>query len=293
MKEIVVISGKGGTGKTSITASLAMLAGKEVVVADCDVDASNLHLLLDPAEKSESDFYSGYMAKINPDKCTACEICIDTCRFNAINLVDGKATISQLDCEGCGYCARVCPENAIRMEENLTGKWYSSESKNGSRMIHAKLDIGAENSGKMVAMVKNKARKYAKENNLEYILIDGAPGIGCPVISSLSGASYAILVTEPTKSGLHDLKRVFQLAGKFKIKTGCIINKADLNTEMTNEILTFLKGEKIPLIATIPYDHHFTTAMIAGKTIIEYNHTELSDILTGIWNKVKLLIKQS
>jgi MinD superfamily P-loop ATPase len=254
MKEIVVISGKGGTGKTSVTASFAILGGPEIVIADCDVDASNLHLLLNPEPVERNDFYSGKTAKIDADLCSACGLCQDTCRFDAIHSNGQPFVVNAMDCEGCGYCARICPDDAIRMEENHTGKWYASIARTGGYFVHAALHAGAENSGKLVARVKNEAKRYARDNNLEYVLIDGAPGIGCPVISSLTGAQFVLIVTEPTVSGLHDLKRVYELVKKFKIEAGCIINKHDLNPEITNEILDYLADEEIPVLSTLPYD---------------------------------------
>jgi MinD superfamily P-loop ATPase len=254
MKEIVVISGKGGTGKTSITASFAYLGGKDVVVADCDVDAADMHLLMQPDFAKSEDFFSGEIAVIDQDKCTKCGKCADVCRFNAIPVINDQYVVQPLDCEGCGYCSRVC--------------------------------IGADNSGKLVAKVKNEAKQIAKENNKNYIIIDGSPGIGCPVISSLSGAGFVVLVTEPTVAGLHDLKRVYKLVKQFNIETGCIINKSDLNLKVSNEIEGFLKEEDIIHISSLPYDETFTTAMTLGQTIVEYGESNLKEIIKESWEKV-------
>ncbi|MCK5170024.1 MAG: 4Fe-4S binding protein, partial [Bacteroidales bacterium] len=187
MKEIVVISGKGGTGKTSVTASLAVLAGNDTIVADCDVDAADMHLLMKPVIEKSENFFSGVIAKIDEDKCTNCGICADVCRFNAISIINNQHTVNTLNCEGCGYCEKVCPVEAISMHEQNVGDWYISKTKVENILVHAKLGIGAENSGKLVAKVKNEAKRLAKENNKDYIIIDGSPGIGCPVVSSLSG----------------------------------------------------------------------------------------------------------
>lgn len=287
MKEIVIISGKGGTGKTSITASLAILAGSEAVIADCDVDAADMHLLMQPVIKKSVDFYSGVIALIDEDKCTNCGICADVCRFNAIPIIENQHTVKNLDCEGCGYCAKVCPEDAITMYEQNVGDWFISQSKIENTLVHAKLGIGAENSGKLVAKVKKEAKQIAEKENKEYIIVDGSPGIGCPVVSSLSGANYAVLVTEPSLSGLHDLKRVYELVKKFNIKAGCIINKSDINLDMTNRVLQFLKDESITHIANLPYDESFTKAMTLGETIVEYDHAELKDLLVKSWETVK------
>lgn len=287
MKEIVIISGKGGTGKTSITASFAYLGGKDIVAADCDVDAADMHLLLQPDFAKSEDFYSGVIANINQDKCTQCGKCAEICRFNAIPIINEQYIIMPLNCEGCGYCARVCPTEAITMEEQNVGKWHISETKVGNTLVHARLGIGAENSGKLVAKVKNEAGRIAKESDKDFVLVDGSPGIGCPVVSSLSGADFVVLVTEPTVSGIHDLKRVYELVNKFKIKAGCIINKSDLNLQISDEIERYLKKENIIHISNLPYDETFTMAMTNGQTIVEYNDNSLKALLTESWNKVK------
>ena len=290
MKEIVVISGKGGTGKTSITAAFSYLGGKDIVVADCDVDAADMHLLMQPDFNKTEDFYSGLLAIINPDKCTNCGACAEICRFDAIPVIDDQHIIEPLNCEGCGYCPRVCPEDAISMEDQNVGKWYISTTKTGSSMVHARLGIGAENSGKLVAQVKNEAKRIAKEDDKDIVLVDGSPGIGCPVVSSLSGSDFVILVTEPTVSGLHDLKRVYQLVKKFKIRAGCMINKSDLNLQVTSEIELFLKEENIIHISNLPYDETFTKAMINGQTIVEYNQNDLNKILTESWETIMNIV---
>ena len=286
MNEIVVLSGKGGTGKTSITAALAILAGEDAVIADCDVDAANMHLLLKPDFGRISEFYSGELAVINQDLCTTCGICADVCRFKAIPFKDGQYEVSSLDCEGCGYCEKVCPTQAITMKERMSGHVYISEVRTGNTMVHARLGIGAENSGKLVAKVKNEAKNIAVENNKSFIIVDGSPGIGCPVVSALAGANYVILVTEPTLSGMHDLRRVYAVIQKFRIKAGCIINKHDLNPLKTAEIKDYLKEMKIVHLADIPYDTNFTKAMIDGKTIVEIQ-SPLKPLVENIWNKVK------
>ena len=287
MKEIVVISGKGGTGKTSITASFAYLGGKDIVVADCDVDAADMHLLMKPDFAKSEDFYSGEIAIINHDICTACGECADVCRFDAIPVINNQYIVQPLDCEGCGYCARICPVEAIKMEVQNVGRWYISNTRVGNILVHAKLGIGAENSGKLVAKVKNEAKQIAKENNKDFIIVDGSPGIGCPVVSSLSGANFVVLVTEPTVSGLHDLKRVYELVKKFNIKAGCIINKSDINPQVSVEIEEFLKKEKIIHFSNLPYDEAFTNAMTNGQTIVEYGQNNLTAILTDSWNMIK------
>ena len=287
MKEIVIISGKGGTGKTSLAAAFAYLGGTDIVTADCDVDAADLHLLLQPEVKTAEDFDSGQLARIDHDLCNQCGRCEEVCRFDGVKFLNGKYSIDTLSCEGCGYCSHVCPVGAISMEDSNVGEWYISTTKVGSIMVHARLGIGAENSGKLVTKVKNEAKKIAEENNKDFVLVDGSPGVGCPVVSSLSGANFVILVTEPTVSGLHDLKRVHQLVEKFKIRVGCIINKADLNLQVTTEIKDFLTREEIIHIADLPYNDVFTSAMVKGQTIIEYDQNDLSAIINASWEKVK------
>jgi len=291
MKEIVVISGKGGTGKTSITASFAVLGGRDVVIADCDVDAADMHILLQPENAQSEDFYSGELAVIDQDICTQCGKCFDVCRFDAIDVTNGIHIVDELSCEGCGYCARVCPVDAITNIPLNVGKWHIANTRFNQPFVHAKLGIGADNSGKLVAHVKNVAKEIADEYDRPYVLVDGSPGVGCPVVSSLSGANFVVLVTEPTVSGLHDLKRVYELVKKFHIKAGCIINKSDLNNDKTNEIKAFLKEEDIVHLANLPYDENFTKAMTDCKTVVELEDNKLKNILTQTWDKIKELNK--
>lgn len=292
MKEIVIISGKGGTGKTSITASLAYLGGSDIVVGDCDVDAADMHLLMKPDFTISEEFYSGELAEIDQAKCIQCGKCEEICRFKAISLIDDKYFVKPLNCEGCGYCEKICPSGAITMETQMIGHCYISTTKAENQMVHASLGIGAENSGKLVAKVKKEANRIARQSNKEFIIIDGSPGIGCPVVSSLSGANFVVLVTEPSVAGIHDLKRVYEVVKKFKIKAGCIINKYDINKEKTEEIITYLSKEKIIHISNLPYDENFTKAMVNGKTIVEYDENNLRKNLIESWEKIKYLTKQ-
>ena len=287
MKEIVVISGKGGTGKTSITASLAVLGKENMIVADCDVDAADMHVFLEPDYAEREDFYSGQYAFIDPHCCTRCGRCADICRFDAIHREEGIYRVDRLDCEGCGYCARICPADAISNIDDHVGWWYVSAIRSASTLVHARMKVGAENSGKLVAKVKMEAKRIAQERDKKYVLVDGSPGIGCPVISSLSGADYVILVTEAGISGLHDLQRVYELVEKFRIKAGCIINKADLNPEIRDKIKVFLKTKRIDHLADLPYDTMFTKAMLEGKTIVEYPESDIANTIKQIWNDLK------
>ncbi|HHW80377.1 MAG TPA: 4Fe-4S binding protein [Bacteroidales bacterium] len=289
MKEIVVISGKGGTGKTSLTASFAMMGATDVVLADCDVDAADMHLLMQPDLDSSEDFYSGEVAYIEQANCISCGICMDVCRFDAVSVINDEYTITPLNCEGCGYCARVCPTETIINKDLLVGELFVSNIKTDSKMVHAHLGIGADNSGKLVAKVKNEAKALALKYQKDYVLVDGSPGVGCPVISSLSGADFAVLVTEPSISGIHDLKRVYELVKKFNINAGCIINKADVNIEKQVEIKQFLVDEGIEHIINLPYNEDFTKAMTLGQTIVEYKQKELTNLLEQAWEKIKEL----
>ncbi len=291
MKEIVVISGKGGTGKTSLTASFAYIAGWNVILADCDVDAADMHLLTAPEILREEDFYSSQEAVIDPELCTGCNVCYDVCHFDAI-LPGDTYKVIPLNCEGCAYCEKVCPEQAIKMKARLDGKWYISKTRFGSYMSHAKLGIGTENSGKLVSVVKSVAKQLAEKAGLEHILIDGPPGIGCPVISTLSGATFAVMITEPTVSGVHDLKRVYEIAKRFRVKTGVIVNKADLNRENYMKIMDFIKEENLLHICDIPYDETFVKALTQGKTIMEEGSDKLKKTLIEAWKQIISTVEQ-
>lgn len=271
MKEIVVLSGKGGTGKTSLTAALALVAGQELVVADCDVDAANLHLLLDPAITASADFFSGELATIHSDYCTQCGICVQDCRFDAITFRDSRHQLQELDCEGCGYCARICPMQAITMQTRKTGRVMLSHSRTGCGMVYARMEAGAGNSGKLVARVKQEARQLATATQIERVLIDGAPGLSCPVISSLAGADYVLLVAEPTVSSLHDLRRLYDVIRGFDIPMGAVINKGDLNPQVADELKSFFRDHAIDFLTTIPYDEQISGALSEGKTMAEIN----------------------
>lgn len=282
MKQIVVISGKGGTGKTVITGAFAALA-KNKVMADCDVDAADLHLLLQPKIKERHDFRSGLSAAIDKKTCQQCGKCIAVCRFNAIS---DSFVIDPVSCEGCAFCSHICPVGAIRMEENLAGEWFISETRFGP-MVHAKLGIAEENSGKLVSLVRKQAKELAEKNNCDWVIIDGAPGIGCPVIASLSGIDCAVVVTEPTLSGLHDASRVIEVTKHFNVPAQLIINKYDLNTEMSEEIERYCKANNIPLIGKVKFDKTVVESMVEGKTIIEHKDSAVKDEICRIWEKLQ------
>ncbi len=287
MREIVVISGKGGTGKTSISTSFAYLAGEKALVADCDVDAANMHLLLGADFEQKEDFYSGETAFIDEKSCINCGKCKEVCRFDAISVIDNQHRVDPISCEGCWYCYRVCPTGSIQMREQKAGDLFVSNIKIGSKMVHAKLGFGAENSGKLVAKVKTTARELATKENKEFIIVDGSPGIGCPVISSLSGANLVVLVTEATVSGIHDLKRVLKLIKGFSLKAVCIINKYDLNSNISNEIEEFLSSEGVKVTGKLPYDETFTKALIEAKPIVEYDSgSKISKMIQKSWREI-------
>jgi len=266
VRELVIISGKGGTGKTSLTASFASLANN-AILCDADVDAADLHLLMNPTIQQQTDFQGGNQAEIDKFKCTECGLCIDLCRFDAIS---PTFEVSPIDCEGCGVCVDFCPEQTINFPVKTCGQWFISDTKCGP-MVHARLGIAEENSGKLVALVRQEAKKLAENQNKQLIITDGPPGIGCPVIASMGGATALLVVAEPTVSGIHDMERVIQLAFSFKIPVMICVNKFDLNVDQTEAIITFAKNHDIPFVGKIPFNPIFTKAMIQGKTVLEYD----------------------
>ena len=286
MKEVVVLSGKGGTGKTSILGAFATLSKKKAL-ADCDVDAADLHLLLNPRVREHEEFWSGQVALIDEDKCTRCGLCEELCRFDAI----ADFTVDPVACEGCGFCAHACPESAIIMNDERAGDYFVSETKYGP-LVHARLGIAQENSGKLVAQVRKKAKEIAEREGFEYILSDGPPGIGCPVISSISGVNLALLVTEPTLSGMHDLERVQGVLRHFGIRSAVCINKWDLNEENTRKIERYCANEGLCVVSKIPYDDVFTEAMVHGLPVIEYAQGPVSMEIENMWRSVVRLLAQ-
>lgn len=280
MKEVVVLSGKGGTGKTSIVGSFAALA-KSKVLADCDVDAADLHLLLQPLTQQKHEFWSGQVAFIDEEKCTQCELCQEVCRFEAIE--DFK--VDPVSCEGCGFCSQVCPDEAISMRENLSGHWFISDTKYGP-LVHAKLGVAQENSGKLVALVRQQAKLSAEKQGLDYIISDGPPGIGCPVISSLSGANLALLVTEPTLSGIYDLERVLGVCHHFGTPALVCINKYDLNEDNTHQIERYCLSQGIDIASKIPFDNAVTEALVQGLPVVEYSQHSIAHEIETLWQIV-------
>jgi len=284
MKEIVVLSGKGGTGKTTIVASIAALAKNKVMV-DCDVDAADLYLLLQPVTQERREFWSGQKAVIDENMCTRCGLCQDICRFDAIN----EFQVDPIACEGCGFCHHICPEEAITMQENLSGHFFISATKYGP-LVYARLGVAQENSGKLVAAVRQQARLITEQQGLEYILSDGPPGIGCPVISSLSGVDLAVIVTEPTLSGMHDLKRVIGVCQHFAVPAVVCINKHDLNEINTHQIEDYCQSQAIPVVSKIPYDNIVTEALVQGMPLVEYCDNGVSQQIKALWQAVLRLL---
>jgi len=283
VKELVVISGKGGTGKTSVTASFAVLAGN-AVLADGDVDAADLHLILQPEIKHREEFRGGHEAIIRAEDCLGCGLCEAHCRFDAIRPEDAVYAVDPSGCEGCGVCVRICPAQAIDFPVRPGGEWFVSGTRCGP-MVHARLTPGGENSGKLVSLVREKAREIAEEKKMDLVIMDGPPGIGCPVIAAITGASMLLMVTEPTLSGAHDLERVLHLANHFRIPSMVCVNKWDINPSQTEEIEKMAQSLGAEIAGRIAYDPGVTAAQVAGKTVVETKAPAAED-MKEIWTAV-------
>jgi MinD superfamily P-loop ATPase len=287
MREIIILSGKGGTGKTSLTGAFAQLA-RDKIICDLDVDAPDLHLLLQPDRERQEEFYSGHEAQIDHEICTFCDLCAPLCQFGAIGYDGEWPVVDPLRCEGCKVCVAFCPVEAIRFPERHCGQWYVSSTRFGP-LVHAQLFPGAENSGRLVMVLKQQARELAKARGASLVLCDGAPGIGCPVISSLSGASLAVAVTEPTPSGRHDLERVAGLCQHFRIPLAVIINKYDLNQGETLRIEEFCRAGDFPVAAHLPHDPVVTRAMVQGLVVTEMPEAPFNHELERAWSRLEVL----
>ncbi|MFC1804007.1 ATP-binding protein [Thermoproteota archaeon] len=280
MKQVTILSGKGGTGKTTITASFAALS-RDSVFADCDVDASNLHLLLNPKIKEIMEFKGLNQAVIDSEKCTQCGLCMELCRFNAITDYE----VDSIHCEGCKVCVVNCPVEAIEFNERVCGYAYISETKYGP-MSHARLTPGMENSGKLVTLVRQNASKIAEETHSNLVLVDGSPGIGCPVIASLANIDEAVVVVEPTLSGIHDLKRALELLDHFKVTPFVVVNKYDINEENTAELEDYCGENDIILLGKVPFDPVVTRSMVKGTPVVEYDPQSVSsEAIKKIWKR--------
>jgi len=280
MKEVVILSGKGGTGKTSIAASFAALAQNKVL-ADCDVDAADFYLLLQPKVKKSEEFWSGQVAFIDKEKCTECGLCQEICRFGAIK----DYVVDEVSCEGCGFCSQICPVDAVAMQSCMAGHWFISDTEYGT-LVHARLGIAQENSGKLVTLVRNNAKLVAEEQKFDCIISDGPPGIGCPAIASLSGASLALLVTEPTLSGIHDFERVLGLCRHFGIPPLVCINKYDLNEENSRRIENYCYDQGVEVAARISFDNVVTEAIVQGVPVVEYSSNKVTQEIKELWQNI-------
>jgi len=292
-RQLVILSGKGGTGKTSVTAALATLA-EDKVLADCDVDAADLHLVTNPRRRRSEVFKAGKEAKILPSACDACGICKDYCRFDAIRLetgADGQAvyTVDPLACEGCGLCARVCTFGAVEFTEAERGEWFVSDTPHGP-LVHARLNIGGENSGRLVTLVRQEAARLAVSIGAALVAVDGPPGIGCPVIASTTGADLVLVVTEPTVSGEHDLERVADLVEGFGIPLVVCINKADLDPEMADRIREVCAARNVQIVGELDYDSAFVEAQVKGQSIVEHGDGRVVDQLREMWKQIEAIL---
>lgn len=277
MKELVIVSGKGGTGKTSISAALAFLA-PEKVMADCDVDAANLHLVSNAVIQDRHIFNAGFEPHLTEASCTQCGKCTTLCRFNAIK----NGVIELLNCEGCGVCAFNCPEHAITMREKQAGEWFKSDTRFGS-LIHAELGLSVENSGKLVSQVRQEAKRLAEKKRLPLVITDGPPGIGCPAIAALSGANLVLAVVEPSISSIHDLKRLVELVNHFSLSLVVCINKSTLHQENTNELVAWCHSQGLEIVGKIPYSNVFRKALQTGQTVMDINESEVHAALHHLW----------
>ena len=283
MRQIAVASGKGGTGKTSMVASFASLT--EAVFADCDVDAPNLHLILKPEIMERIPYKGMKVARIDEEKCTECGACQRACRFNAIE----NFKVMEEKCEGCKVCTLVCPVNAISMYERVTGHIYTANTRFGN-FVYGLLEAGEEASGKLVAQVRQKAREIAEKKGIDLIIIDSPAGIGCPVIASIGNTDLVIIVAEPTMAAIHDMERILSVAEHFKIRAVVVVNKYDINEEMTEKIERFCKEKGIDIVGKIPFNKKFTEAMVKGLNIVEYDEN-IAELMRKIWNEVENKLK--
>lgn len=295
MKQIVIMSGKGGSGKTFVSSSIAAIAGANgeahsTTFADCDVDAANLHLMLAPRDTSCSDFVSGKLATVDPARCTACGLCVDACRFEAISLVDTdagrSARIDPIACEGCGVCEYVCPVDAVALAEQRRGRWCDSRTPYGA-LVHAHLEPGEENSGKLVAKVRERAVDRAREEGADWVLIDGPPGTGCAAKSAMTGTDYVLLVAEPTPSGIHDMLRVVDLAHHFRIPIGLVVNKADLAPHRTDELRRIAAEQAIEWLGEIPFSRAVPEALTTLTPYPIARRDEITATLEAAWGRVR------
>jgi MinD superfamily P-loop ATPase len=282
MKKITIISGKGGTGKTSLVGSFAALAKQKAVLVDADVDAANLSLIMKPTQIEKHDFRASRVASIDSVLCSSCDLCHELCRFGAIS---DLYLVDPVSCEGCAFCSYACPQDAIKMVERVSGQWFVSATPYGT-LVHARLGIAEENSGKLVTNIRNIAQEIAALEESKYLIVDGPPGIGCPVIASLSGVDAALVVTEPTVSGIHDLERVIAVCRHFGVPVSVCINRADLAEEQAEAIEEYCLKENIAMVGKIPYDRAFVEAMIKGIPVVEHANRALTEKISAVWEVI-------
>ena len=292
MFELVVASGKGGTGKTSLTGALAEVVGPAVLV-DCDVDAADLHLVIPHEVQEEHDFSSSYRAVINSNGCNACGVCMESCRFGAIMQTDDpdlqfgvRFSVNPPACEGCNLCVHLCPTQTIHLEKVISGQWYQSECVNGP-FFHARLGIAQSNSGRLVSLLRQQAKEVACKNGLDTVIVDGPPGIGCPAIASLTGSSYLLIVTEPSLSAIHDMERLADLANHFEIPVGICLNKFDISNEISEKVERFAADRHLTLHARIPYDQSFTKAQLQGRSYVSCASAEGVGMIRKLWQSIR------
>ncbi len=290
MKELVLVSGKGGTGKTSVTAAFTVAAEERVVIADCDVDAPDLHYLLQPEVLEEHPFTASKQAFLDPEACIQCGLCAEMCRFGAIGR---DLVVDELACEGCGLCSLICPEKAVHMDDVVSGYWFNSKTQWGP-MIHARLNYAEGNSGKLVSEVKEQARKTARDQDADLVLVDGPPGTGCPVIASLAGASQVLAMAEASVAGLHDLKRIYRMCSHFEIPTAVCINQWDLAENQADQIESFCAEESIPVLGRIPHDPEVTAAMLRGETVMHgARSSPAAESIARLWHALRRMLQEN
>lgn len=292
IKEIAVVSGKGGTGKSTITLALASLLKNKAVFVDADVDAPDMYVVMEPHIKKKETFEGPLFPVFIPENCTACGLCEQNCRFDAIKIVDGKPIFNEFKCDACGVCWRICPFDAIETKRDISGEIYISESRFGP-FAHATLFPGRENSGKLVSRLRIVAKTIANDLKKDLIIIDGPPGVGCPVISTITGIQLTLGIVEPTLSGIHDIIRVFELSKYFNIPFALVINKSDINPDMVNKIEAFANEKNIPLLGKIPFSRDIVEAVVNKKTIIEWDiDPHIKEEIKNIWNGIQSMLSQ-
>ncbi len=286
-RRLVVLSGKGGTGKTVVTASLAMLAG-DAALADCDVDAADLHLLLQPTVRERHRFSGGSVAVRDPDKCTGCGKCREACRFGAIG---ATFDVDPVACEGCRFCVHVCPDGAMKLEPHVNGEWYVSDTRCGT-MVHARLGVAEENSGKLVTVVRKRAEDIGAESGAAYVIADGPPGIGCPAIAAVTGADLLLAVAEPTPAGIHDVSRLRELAARFETRMACLVNKADIDESRAGELEEWCSASGVDFVGRVPFDDAVVASVVGGRTVVESDPGPARRAIEEAWQRLQPLLDE-